>query len=69
MGIGTAKDILAVATQGGIWHTRGCRIDHIRLNHNFLGGQWTIDHIESKYRSIRGHTGAMVISDGNFVAV
>jgi hypothetical protein len=28
-----------------------------------------MDHVDSKYQSIRGHTGAFVISNGNFVAV
>ena len=28
-----------------------------------------LDHIESKYKSIRGHTGSIVISNGNLAAV
>ncbi len=74
VGIATAKDILAVTTQEGIRHavtplTRRYRVDHIHLHHTHLSGKWTLDHVESKYKSIRGHTGAIVISNGNFVAV
>ncbi len=74
VGINTAKDILAVTTQQGVRHAvtplvRRYRVDHIHLHHNHLGGKWTLDHVESKYKSIRGHTGAMVISNGNLVAV
>ena len=74
VGLGTAKDILAVTTQEGVRHavtplTRRYRVDHIHLNHNYLSGNWTIDHIESKYKSIRGHTGSIVISNGNLAAV
>jgi hypothetical protein len=74
IGIGTAKDILAVTTQEGVRHavtplTRRYRVDHIHLHHNYLSGNWTIDHIESKYKSIRGHTGAIVISNGNLAAI
>jgi len=74
VGIATAKDILAVTTQEGIWHavtplTRQYRVDHIHLHHTYLSGKWTLNHVESKYKLIRGHTGAIVISNGNFVAV
>ena len=74
VGLGTAKDILAVTTQKGIRHsvtplTRRYRVDHIHLHHTYLNGHWTIDHMESKYKSIRGHTGSIVISNGNLVAV
>jgi hypothetical protein len=48
--IGTAKDILAVTTQAGVRHaitpmTCRYRVDHIHLNHNYLSGRWTFDHI------------------------
>jgi hypothetical protein len=74
VGLGTAKEILTVTTQKGVRHavtplTRHYRVDHIHLHHTYLAGKWTLDHIESKYKSIRGHTGAIVISNGNFVAV
>ena len=74
VGIATAKDILAVTTQEGIGHavtplTRRYRVDHIHLHHTYLSGKWTLDHLESKYKLIQGHTGAIVISNGNFVAV
>ena len=74
VGLGTAKDILAVTTQDGVRHavtpmTRRYRVDHIHLHHTYLSGKWTIDHIDAKYKSIRGHTGAIVISNGNLVAV
>ena len=49
--------------------TRRYRVDHIHLHHTYLAGKWTLDHVESRYKSIRGHTGAIVISNGNFVAV
>ncbi len=72
--LGTAKNILTVTTQKGIRHavtplTRQYRVDHIHLHHTYLAGKWTLDHVESKYKSIRGHTGAIVISNGNFVAI
>ena len=74
VGLGTAKDILAITTQQGIWHAvtpldQWYRVDHIHLHHNYLSGNWTIDHIKSKYKSIRGHTGSIVISNGNIAAV
>jgi hypothetical protein len=74
VGIATAKDILAVTTQEGIWHavtplTRQYQVDHIHLHHAYLSRKWTLDHLESKYKSIQGHMGAIVISNGNFVAV
>jgi hypothetical protein len=72
--LSTAKNILNVTTQKGIRHavtplTRRYRVDHIHLHHTYLAGKWTLDHVESRYKSIRGHTGAIVISNGNFVAV
>ena len=72
--LGTAKNILTVTTQKGIRHavtplTRRYRVDHIHLHHTYLAGKWTLDHVESKYKSIRGHTGAIAISNGNFVAI
>ncbi len=72
--LGTAKDILNVTTQKGIRHavtplTRRYRGDHIHLHHTYLSGQWTLNHVESKYKSIRGHTGAIVISNGNLAAI
>lgn len=74
VGVGTAKDILATTTQKGVRHavlplSRRYRIDHLNLHANYLGGKWTLDHVESKYRSIRGHTGSFVISNGNLAAV
>ena len=44
-------------------------MDHIHLHHTYLAGKWMLNHVESRYKSIRGHTGAIVISNGNFVAV
>jgi hypothetical protein len=62
VGIATAKDILAVTTQEGIRHavtplTRQYWVDHIHLHHTYLSGKWTLDHLESKYKLIRGHSG------------
>ena len=48
---------------------RRYRIDHIHLNLPYLAGTWTMDHLESKYQSIRQHTGAIVITNGNLVLV
>jgi hypothetical protein len=72
--LGTAKNILNVKTQEGIRQavtplTRRYRVDHIHLHHTYLSGKWTLDHVESKYKSIRGHTGAIVISNGNLAAI
>ena len=74
VGLGMAKDILRTTTQEGVRHAvrplnRRYRVDHLNLHHNYLAGKWTLDHIESKYKSIRQHTGAFVISNGNYVAV
>ncbi len=74
VGLGMAKDILATTTQIGIRHAvlpinRRYRIDHLNLHAHYLGGSWTLDHVEAKYKSIRGHTGAFIFSNGNFAAV
>lgn len=74
VGIGRANDILSATTQRGVRHavtplTRRYRIDHIHLNHTYLAGKWTMDHMESKYKSIRGHTGAIIFTNGNLVMV
>ena len=69
-----ARDILHTTTQKGVRHavlplSRRYRINHLNLHAHYLGGKWTMDHVESKYQSIRGHTGSFTISNGNFVAV
>ena len=74
VGIGTAQDILRTTTQKGIRHSvmplnRRYRIDHIHLHLQYLAGFWTMDHLESKYQSIRQHTGAILITNGNLVMV
>jgi len=74
VGIGIAKDILKTTTQKGVRHavlplSRRYRIDHLNLHAHYLSGKWTMDHVESKYKSIRGHTGSFIISNGNFAAV
>jgi hypothetical protein len=74
--LSTADDILATTTQKSVRHTimplnrRYC-IDHLHLHHNYLAGKWTMtmDHIESKYKLIHGHTGAIVFLNGNLVMV
>ena len=73
-GVGTAKDILAATTQKGIRHSvmplnRRYRVDHIHLHLPYLAGQWNMDHLESKYISIRQHTGAIVLTNGALVMV
>ena len=73
-GIGTAKDILAATTQKGIRHSvmplnRRYRVDHIHLNLPYLAGLWAMDHLESKYVSIRQHTGAIIFTNGSLVMV
>jgi len=74
VGIATAQDIITKTTQKGIRHSvmplnRRYRIDHIHLNLQYLAGTWTMDHLESKYQSIRQHTGAIIITNGNLVMV
>jgi len=74
VGIDKAKEILFTTTQKGVRTAvqplnRRYRVDHLNLHHNDLGGRWTLDHMESKVRSLRQHTGAFVFSNGNFVAV
>ena len=74
VGIGIAKDILSTTTQKGVRHavlplSRRYRIDHLNLHAHYLGGKWTMDHVESRYQSIRGHTGSFIFSNGNFAAV
>ena len=73
VGIGIAKDILATTTQKGVRHavlpmSRRYRVDHLNLHAHYLAGTWTMDHVESKYKSIRGHTGSFVFSNGNLSA-
>ena len=73
VGIGIAKDILATTTQKGVRHAvlplnRRYRINHLNLHVHYLAGDWTMDHVESKVKSIRGHTGAFVFSNGNLAA-
>ena len=72
--IGMAKDILACTTQEGVRHavmplSRRYRVDHIHLHHTYLAGHWTMDHVEAKYKSIRGHTGSIIFTNGNIVMV
>ena len=72
--IGMAKDILACTTQEGARHavmplSRRYRVDHIHLHHTYLAGNWTMDHAEAKYKSIRGHTGSIIFTNGNIVMV
>ena len=60
--LGTAKNILTVMTQKGIRHavtplTRRYRVDHIHLHHTYLAGKWTLNHVESKYKSIQDTLG------------
>ena len=73
-GISMVKDILLTTTQQGIWHAvlplNQCySINHLNLHNHYLAGEWTMDHIESKYKPIRQPTGAFVFSNGNLVAV
>ncbi len=61
-------------TQESIQHavtplTRRYQVDHIHLHHTYLSRKWTLDHVESNYKSVRGHTGAIVISNGNLAAI
>jgi hypothetical protein len=44
-------------------------VDHIHLHHTYLSGKWTLDHVESKYKSICGHTGMIVILNGNLAVI
>ena len=72
VGIPKAKEMLEETTQKGIRQaihplTRRYRVDHLNLHRNELGGQWTLDHLESRVKSIRGNTGDFTISNGNFV--
>ena len=72
--LGMAKDILACTTQEGDRHAvmpLSCqyRVDHIHLHHDYLAGKWTMDHIEAKCKSVRGHTGSKVFTNGNIVMV
>jgi hypothetical protein len=72
VGTHKAKEILFTTTQKGVRLAvrplnRRYRIDHLNLHHNDLGGNWTLDHMESKVRSLRGHTGSFVFSNGNLV--
>ncbi len=72
--LGTIKNILNVMTQKGIRHdvtplTRHYLVDHINLHHTYLARKLTLDHVESKYKSICRHTGVSIILDGNFVTI
>ena len=74
VGLDRSKQILHNTTQLGVRtsmhpiHKR-YRVDHLNLHDNRLAGKWGLDHIESNTKSIRGHTGAIVISNGSFTAV
>ena len=65
-----AKQLLANTTQNGI-RTAASPL-HKRykiltgMHRNDFGGKWAIDHMPSGVKSIRGHTGAFVISNGTF---
>lgn len=70
IGLDKAKMMLERTTQLGIRQSlhplvKRYRVDRINnLHANDLGGKWAMDHMHSSVKSIRGHTGAFVISNG-----
>jgi hypothetical protein len=73
IGLNKAKTTLAVTTQKGIRHSlnplnKRYRVDHLDLHRTYLKGQWYIDHMTAKKKSINGNTGAWLYTNGHFTA-
>ena len=72
VGIPKSKEMLQKNTQNGLCQaihplTRRYRVDHLDPHRNELAGKWTLDHLESRVKSICGNAGAFVFTNVNFV--
>ena len=66
-----AKNMMRVTTQKGIRTAvhpihRRYRVDHLNLHSEKLKGQWYVDWIKAKYKSLDQNVGAFVFSNGMF---
>jgi hypothetical protein len=74
IGIEKAKETLSVTTQRGIrkaihqLHLR-YRTDRLNLHVRRMEGQWYMDHLVSKRKSLSGNTGAWVYTNGKYTCV
>ena len=73
IGLNKAKTTLSVTTQKGIRHSlhplnRRYRVDHLDLHRTYLKGQWYLDHMTAKKRSINQNTGAWLYTNGHYTA-
>jgi hypothetical protein len=74
IGLDTARVTLRVTTQRGIRHAihplhRRYRTDRLNLHTRRLAGQWYMDHLVSKRKSLSGNTGAWVYTNGKFTCI
>jgi hypothetical protein len=74
IGIEKAKETLSVTTQRGIRqaiHPLHCRYrtDCLNLHVWRMEGQWYMDHLVSKRKSLSGNTGAWVYTNGKYTCV
>ena len=74
IGLNAAKNTLAVTTQRGVRHSihplnRCYRVDHLDLHQNRLKGQWYLDHLIARKKSLNQNTGAWVFTNGNYSKV
>ena len=72
VGIPKAKHMLQKTTQRGLYRYIHSLIwiyivDHVDLHINWLAGEWALDHLELRLKSIRGNVGAFLFANGNSV--
>ena len=73
IGLHKVKQTLAVTTQQGIRHAvnplnRRYRVDHLDLHRTYLKGQWYLDHITAKTKSLHQNTGTWLYTNGHFTS-
>ncbi len=74
IGLNAAKTTLAVTTQRGVRHAihplnRRYQVYHLDLHRNQLKGQWYLDHMTARKKSLNQNTGAWVFTNGNYSKV
>ena len=70
VGIPKSKEMIQKTTQRGLCQsihplTRTYIVDQLDPHINELAGKWTLDHLESRVKSIHGNLGAFVFITGN----
>ena len=70
VGIPKSKEMIQKTTQRGLCQsihplTRTYIVDQLDPHINELAGKWTLDHLESRVKSINGNLGAFVFITGN----